>query len=592
LEKKFTSISTSAIPFACSRGERQPQCLECPKGLSESCLMKETSDASGCQADIDATISLDMSLRLKTWQLNKIQSMHIAESPDSTKKKTSSDKLSTCRTNSQDTLSSPTSVQESTSNDKVCKPFFDSRCLEMSRKLWLPTKTALQGLPVTYWSGSSQPTIRNSWSSITQLKASKETLPKTSWPLSTFSVAEQMVSEDIQKNTRKTKIPKTKTKKKALANCTRKIRIFPSPEDKAKLTQWLGCHRVVYNRALAFANKTKNRNYTEMGKRFVASRNIKEKWLLECPQVIRSVAIRDLRAAFDSNFAKMAINPEHHFELKFKSKKEGAQACRIEAKNSALKITKDGLLSFFPKSLKPMRFEKKSLEGINFNYDVTIVKDKLGRFSLHIPYHRENQPVKESMSWCAVDPGVRTFATVYSPTAVLKIGDGAATRLSRLLLCMDNLMSLRSTTKGVQKKRRMGKAITRMRFRIQNLTKELHCQAANCLTREFTDIVLPPFETQKMAARLGRKLTKKTTRNMLTLSHYKFRVRLQNKAVSRGCRVHVLGEEYTSKTCTRCGTIKANLGGAKEYKCSHCDLIIDRDVAGARNIFLKNISGP
>jgi putative transposase len=239
-----------------------------------------------------------------------------------------------------------------------------------------------------------------------------------------------------------------------------------------------------------------------------------------------------------------------------------------------------------------MRFEKKSMEGIDFNYDVTIVKDTLGRFSLHIPYHRENQPVQEPTSWCAVDPGVRTFATVFSPTSILKIGDGAATRLSRLLLCMDNLMSLRSATKGVQKKRRMGKAVSRMRLRIQNLTKELHCQAANCLTREFTDIVLPPFETQKMAARLGRKLTKKTTRNMLTLSHYKFRMRLQNTAVSRGCRVHILGEEYTSKTCTRCGTIKTNLGGAKEYKCSHCGLIIDRDVAGARNIFLKNISGP
>ena len=43
--------------------------------------------------------------------------------------------------------------------------------------------------------------------------------------------------------------------------------------------------------------------FTEMGKRFVASRNIQEDWLRDCPQVIRSVAIRDLKAAFSSNLA-------------------------------------------------------------------------------------------------------------------------------------------------------------------------------------------------------------------------------------------------------------------------------------------------
>lgn len=48
-------------------------------------------------------------------------------------------------------------------------------------------------------------------------------------------------------------------------------------------------------------------------------------------------------------------------------------------------------------------------------------------------------------------------------------------------------------------------------------------------------------------------------------------------------------EEYTSKTCTRCGRINHNLGSNKVFTCASCKLIIDRDINGARNILLKNL---
>jgi len=50
-----------------------------------------------------------------------------------------------------------------------------------------------------------------------------------------------------------------------------------------------------------------------------------------------------------------------------------------------------------------------------------------------------------------------------------------------------------------------------------------------------------------------------------------------------------VNESYTSKTCGRCGNINKELGSSKSYKCSKCHLEIDRDVNGARNIYLKNI---
>lgn len=348
---------------------------------------------------------------------------------------------------------------------------------------------------------------------------------------------------------------------------------------------------MVYNRALAFSKKTGRcdaATFTEMGKRFVASRNIKQDWLRACPQVIRSSALRDLKAAYASNFAKRDKNPNHRFQMRFKSKKDENKAVRIEVVNAAVKVTADGRLSFFPTALQPMRFDTRALQGVKLDYDITIVKDKLGRFSIHVPLRRENQASREPADWCAVDPGVRTFLTTYSLDSVSKIGQGAATRLFRLCRWLDDLLSRISKTRGTQKKRRMRRAADRMRLRIKNLVRELHWQAAAYLTHHYTDIALPVFETQRMARRLKRKLTTKTVRQMLTLSHYTFRQRLEHKAAREGCRVHLVDESLTTKTCTRCGVLKHNIKNKEVFKCGNCGLRIDRDIAGGRNIALKN----
>ena len=50
--------------------------------------------------------------------------------------------------------------------------------------------------------------------------------------------------------------------------------------------------------------------------------------------------------------------------------------------------------------------------------------------------------------------------------------------------------------------------------------------------------------------------------------------------------MEICTEEFTSKTCTRCGQIN-EVGGSEIYKCSGCKLTLDRDINGARNIYLK-----
>lgn len=73
------------------------------------------------------------------------------------------------------------------------------------------------------------------------------------------------------------------------------------------------------------------------------------------------------------------------------------------------------------------------------------------------------------------------------------------------------------------------------------------------------------------------------------LSHYKFRQHLQNKCSEYGCNLFVKSEEYSSKCCGNCGYLSSNYSNDRIKCCPKCFHKIDRDINGARNIFLKNI---
>ena len=87
----------------------------------------------------------------------------------------------------------------------------------------------------------------------------------------------------------------------------------------------------------------------------------------------------------------------------------------------------------------------------------------------------------------------------------------------------------------------------------------------------------------------GRKIGKATVRSMLSLSHFKFKQRLLHMAKSRDCIVNICDESYTTKTCGICGNLNNFVGPSKVFKCPKCDITIDRDYNGARNIYLKNV---
>jgi putative transposase len=78
-----------------------------------------------------------------------------------------------------------------------------------------------------------------------------------------------------------------------------------------------------------------------------------------------------------------------------------------------------------------------------------------------------------------------------------------------------------------------------------------------------------------------------TKRICQSISFYKFHQRLEYKYISKNLTYRVIDERYTLKACSKCGKINKNLGSSEIFNCPNCKQIMDRDINGARGIYIK-----
>ena len=121
----------------------------------------------------------------------------------------------------------------------------------------------------------------------------------------------------------------------------------------------------------------------------------------------------------------------------------------------------------------------------------------------------------------------------------------------------------------------------------QNWITHCHYESMKELTsNEKTLILLPEFQVKQMIAKKEKKggsLPKVVKQSMVDLSFYRFCTRFEDylkKHHERKCDLKIVTEEYTSKTCGNCGNLKKVSGDT--YSCSKCDVVLDRDVNGAK----------
>jgi putative transposase len=181
-----------------------------------------------------------------------------------------------------------------------------------------------------------------------------------------------------------------------------------------------------------------------------------------------------------------------------------------------------------------------------------------------------------------MDPGIRTFQTVYSEESVLQI-KVKKELIKKLQRKIDQFRSLRD--RKLISRSRLRRRERKVYRRLNDLIDDLHHKTCSLLTNTYDHIILPSFESQEMAK--GRKI-RGINRDLLQLKHFLFKERLKSKCDIMSCTIDICTEEYTSQTCGACGEL-TKVKGSDIFHCSYCALIVDRDVNGARNIAIKRL---
>ena len=405
---------------------------------------------------------------------------------------------------------------------------------------------------------------------------------------------------------------------------TKKIRIYPNAAQIELFSKCFEAHRYVYNKALEHFKKTKDSNFYRLSKAVVVINPLlepHEKWLKDVPVDTRVQSVRLLSKNIKTAFSNLSMGIINQFEMRFLSKKHSSDIFSVNRNTVSFteKHRKKELRIFHRrlKKISKLKISKKSrrwletTEGVfnskfNLLHFASITRKKDGSWYLLIPYDKTPKESKRVVidDLVALDPGVRTFQTFYSENSYGKLGDDfVAKRLKHLNTKTDKLTSaLTKVKKGAgrnakkklcKKKYNLRKRCNKIRTKVTNTVLDLHRKVANFLTNHYKVILIPSFETQKMVAKKSSIISKPTSRNMNQLSHYAFRQRLMDLSRrEKRCEVIVCTEEFTSKTCGKCGKINRTLGSSKVFKCpdTKCNFTLDRDVNCATNILIKYVT--
>ena len=238
-------------------------------------------------------------------------------------------------------------------------------------------------------------------------------------------------------------------------------------------------------------------------------------------------------------------------------------------------------------------------------YDGKIIWDKrVGSFhfvyTYRLPCLPDPDPRFINKDIVATDPGVYPFQAFYSPTAGTygRLLDNDSDRLIARCEMLDRLQSRvdlhhgnrcnRNRRQRYRTRQRLRRRLARERARLRGWVKAAHYDCAHRLLGDNVLVLQPRLQTARLSRRATRCIRRRTVRQMTSWSHGKFVQRLQSASARyAGCHVIEITEPGTSRTCSYCGFFKADLRVAdKLFTCPRCSLVVDRQLAGARNNFL------
>lgn len=206
-------------------------------------------------------------------------------------------------------------------------------------------------------------------------------------------------------------------------------------------------------------------------------------------------------------------------------------------------------------------------------------------------YDTDKQDILPNGHVTAVDPGDVSPITTFGTDGISISMDGTKELMIMSKRKIDEIQSQikinkKLTVKEKKHNHQLRQKIRLMEFKHTNWIKDMHYKVIKHLL-PYSTILIPEFKTKQMINK-KRKLCKAVRRTLQSISHYRFRMRLKDKAaITTGSEIVICNESYTSKTCSRC-FYQSLVERKRMLECKKCGLNISRDMNGAKNILIKN----
>jgi putative transposase len=345
-------------------------------------------------------------------------------------------------------------------------------------------------------------------------------------------------------------------------------RCYPTPEQEQILARTFGCVRYVYNWALALRSNAfkdgKRVGYAETDRALTLLKRQPETiWLNEVSSVALQQTLRDLQSAYSAFFAKRSAHPS------FKKKDARASARFVRTgfrlDNQRLFVAKVGEMK--------VRWSR-NLPAVPSS--VTVIREASGRYFVSFVLDVETPALIATGDEVGIDFGISRLATLSTGDRVPnpRCGLKGAKRLAMLQ------RRLAKKQKGSRRRLLAKRAVARCHEKISDARKDALHKLTTRLVREFDVIHIEHLNLRGMVKNhaLARSLSDAGIGIAMRM--------LDEKARRYGRKVIRVDRFFPStKMCSCCGHIAPSIPlGIREWTCSKCGDVHDRDFNAAKNI--------
>ena len=372
-----------------------------------------------------------------------------------------------------------------------------------------------------------------------------------------------------------------------------KVALDPSPAQERLLLSHAGAARFAFNAGLAHVQEAIEAGvkpewsfyslvrWWNANKDMLAVNADGAPWWAENSKEAANTGLRSLAAAL-SNWAKSRKGQR-------KGKRVGFPRFRAKDRATprfAYTTGRFGLIDGDPKALKLPRIGRvHCMENVAERVDgarvlrMTVSK-RAGRWYASLTVERDDKPVTKPPRGGAVgvDLGVKTLAT---------LSDGTVIENPRCLAASERRLkqaqkALSRKTMGSNRRAKARAKVARIHARVANCRSDAMHKATTWLAGTYSEICIEDLNVVGMVK--NHHLAKAVS----DASFGEFRRQLEYKTARTGARLHVVDRWYpSSKTCSKCGAVKAKLSlSERVFHCDGCGLVIDRDLNAAVNILV------